>query len=110
MNQEEYLKAFFDSIFDSKPSPYAHIQEYVDDLSRDEQEYLYHLVKGRLDYFGATWSRETVDDYVGRPVTDEEWEQIKDTPEFDSLNEPSDADLYALQEAVDSVIADKVEQ
>lgn len=110
MNQEEYLKAFFDSIFDSKPNPYAHIQKYVDDLSQEEQEYLYHFVKGRLDYFGVTWSRRDVDNYLERPATDDEWEAVKETEEFETLSEPSDVDLYALQEAIDSVVADKVEQ
>ena len=101
---------FFEAIFDSKPSPYQHLAEYVDGLSQDEQEYLYHLVKGRLDYYGRTWQRADVDAYLERPSTDEEWNAIKETFEWCILTDPSDNDLYILQEAVDSVVEDKVEQ
>ena len=34
---------FFEAIFDTKPSPYQHIADYVDELSQEEQEYLYHF-------------------------------------------------------------------
>jgi hypothetical protein len=103
-------KELLETIFNSTPSPYQHLIDYVDGLSQDEQEYLYHLVKGRLDYYGRTWQRADVDAYLERPSTDEEWDAIKETFEWCILNDPSDNDLYILQEAVDSVVEDKVEQ
>lgn len=63
---------------------------------------LIHSIQSHFKIVGVIWDRSTAEYVIGRELTSEEWQKVWETDEWQSLGSSSDADVYAIEEALSS--------
>lgn len=65
---------------------------------------LIHAIRDHFGFVGVTWCRDDAERDADRPLTDEEWDAVFNTRDWQSLSDCSDADWLAVGNAVNEVI------
>jgi hypothetical protein len=61
-------------------------------------------INNHFGFVGVTWCRDDADNLASRPLTDEEWDAVFHTRDWQSLSDCNDVDWMAVGNAVNEVI------
>jgi hypothetical protein len=61
----------------------------------------------KFDLVGKTWCRLDAEGELGRDLTDDEWETVSYSDDWQSLSEPTDTDSYAVQLALELIMEEE---
>lgn len=62
--------------------------------------FIVNKILTRLQVLGTFWSRQDADNYAKEPLTDEQWDDVFNSADWQSLSDPDDVDYVALNNAL----------
>ena len=102
-DSEEGWKVYTDDL-----SAITKVFEDIDPNSEEGQDLediarsLIRSLQSHFKMIGVMWDRSSAEYVIGRELTDEEWQKVWSTDEWQALGHGSDADSYCIEEALAS--------
>jgi hypothetical protein len=115
---EEVIRPFILDINDGVPEDWKVTYHGLDEVNKiftgvdpntDEGQAighaLIHAIRDHFGFVGVTWCRDDAERDADRALTDEEWDAVFNTRDWQSLSDCNDADWLAVGNAVNEVLS-----